>query len=74
MMKTLNVKIADVASCLQSLSASDIFPEVQDAVERKVKNLLIKVCRKAKVPDIYLSVVVPVLLAVSPNQKWPASV
>ena len=73
-MRTLKVRIADVALCLQSLNAPDIFPKVQDAVERNDKNLLIKVCRKAKVPEIYLSVVVPVLLAISPNQKWPSTV
>ena len=73
-MKSLNVKIMDVASHLQSLNAPDIFPKVQDAVARKDKNLLIKVCRKAKVPDIYLSIVVSVLLAISPNQKWPSTI
>jgi hypothetical protein len=71
-MKTLNVKIADVASYLQSLNTPDIFPKVQDAVERKDKNLLIKVCRKAKVPELYLSIIVPLLLAIGPDQKWPA--
>jgi hypothetical protein len=49
----------------------DIFPKVQDAVEKKDKNSLIKVCRKAKIPEIYLGTVVSVLLTISPQQKWP---
>jgi len=73
-MKTLKERIEDVASYLQSLMAPDIFPEVQDAVERKDKNLLMEVCRKAKVPEIYLSILVPVLLTIGPNQKWPSSI
>jgi len=72
-MKTLNEKIADVSSCLQSLMAPNVFPKVQDAVERKDRNLLVKVCRKAKIPDIYLGTVVSLVLSVSPQQKWPAS-
>ena len=71
-MKTLNERIADVSFYLQSLMAPDVFPKVQDAVERKDKNLLMKVCRKAKIPAIYLGIVVSVLLAIGPEQKWPA--
>ena len=71
-MKTLNERIADVSFYLQSLTAPNFFPEVQDAVERKDKNLLMKVCRKAKIPAIYMGIVVSVLLSVSPENKWPA--
>jgi hypothetical protein len=71
-MKTLKERIADVSLYLQSLSAPKVFPKVQDAVERKDKNLLMKVCRNAEVPEIYLGTVVSVLLSVSPRQKWPA--
>ena len=70
-MKTLKVRIADVSSYLQSLMAPSVFPKVQDAVERKDRNLLMKVCRKAKIPEIYLTIIVSVLLAVGPKQKWP---
>ena len=70
-MKTLTEKIADVSFYLQSLMAPNVFPRVQDAVERKDKNLLMKVCRKAKIPEIYLVVVVSVLLSIAPKQKWP---
>lgn len=71
-MKTLKERIADLSFYLQSLMAPNILPEVQDAVERKDRNLLVKVCRKAKIPEIYLGNVVSVLLSVGPEQKWPA--
>jgi hypothetical protein len=71
-MMTLEERITDVSSYLQSLTASDVFPKVQDAVERKDKNLLMKVCRKAKIPEKYLVVVASVLLSVGPEQKYPA--
>jgi len=70
-MKTLNERIADVSFHLQSLATPEFFPKVQDAVERKDKNSLIEVCKKAKIPAIYLSIIVSVLLAVGPEQKWP---
>jgi len=70
-MKTLKERIADVALYLESLMAPNIFPGVQDAVERKDKNLLMKACRKAKIPEIYLGIIVPVLLTIGPEQKWP---
>lgn len=71
-MKTLTERITDVAFYLQSLMAPNVLPDVRDAVERKDRNLLVKVCRKAKIPEIYLASVVSVLLSVGPQQKWPA--
>jgi len=71
-MKTFQERIADVSFYLQSLTAPDVFPKVQDAVERKDKNLLMKVCRKAKIPEIYSNSLVSVLLSVGPEQKYPA--
>ena len=70
-MEALKGRIADVSLYLQSLMAPDVFPKVQDAVEKKDRNLLVKVCRKAKIPEIYLGIVVSVLLTVGPQQKWP---
>lgn len=70
-MKTLNERISDVAFHLQSLAAPEFYSKVQDAVERKDKNSLIKVCKKAKIPGSYIDIVVSVLLSVSPEQKWP---
>ena len=71
-MKTLNERITDVSFYIQSLAAPEYFSEVKDAVEKKDKNLLVRVCTKAKVPRVYLGTVVSVLLAVGPEQKWPA--
>jgi len=70
-MKTLNVRIADVSYHLQSLTDPQLSSEVQNAVERKDRKLLVKVCKKAKIPSVYLGTIVSVLLSVSPDQKWP---
>jgi hypothetical protein len=70
-MKTLKERIADISSHLQSLMAPNVFPEVQKAVEKKDKTLLIKACRIAKIPEIYVSSLVSILLSVGPNQKYP---
>jgi hypothetical protein len=70
-MKTFKERIADVSFHLQSLAGSEFFSQVQDAVERKDKNSLIRVCKKAKIPATYIGTVVSVLLSVHPEQKWP---
>jgi hypothetical protein len=70
-MKTLNERISDLAFHLQSLTAPRFSSKIQDAIERRDKDSLIKVCKKANIPGSYLDVVVSVLLAVSPQQKWP---
>jgi hypothetical protein len=70
-MKALNERIVDVSYHLQSLTAPEFSTQVQDAVQRKDKNLLIKLCKKAKIPAVYIGTVVSVVLSVSPDQKWP---
>jgi hypothetical protein len=70
-MKTLNERITEVAFHLQSLTAPQFSSQVQDAVERKNRNSLIAVCKKAKIPVVYIGTVVTVLLSVHPDQKWP---
>jgi hypothetical protein len=70
-MKTLNQRIADVSYHLQSLTTPEFSTQIQDAVQRKDKNLLIKLCKKAKIPAVYVGTVVSVVLSVSPDQKWP---
>lgn len=72
-MKTLNERIADLSLHLQSLTAPKFSTKVQEAVERKDKKLLMKICKEAKIPGTYSSTVVSVLLSVGPNQKWPPS-
>jgi hypothetical protein len=49
----------------------DVFAEVQNAVERKDKNLLVRVCRKIEIPIVYVPIITSLLLSVSPQQKWP---
>lgn len=67
----LKERIAEVSQYLQHLLNPVVFPEVQSAVERKDKDSLVEVCRKLKIPEIYLGVIVSVLLSVVPRQKWP---
>jgi len=73
-MKTLKERIADISGSLQSLMKPDIFPRIQDAVDKKDKSLLIEVCRNAKIPEACIGATVSVLLAVDPQQKWPAGI
>jgi hypothetical protein len=70
-MKTLNERIADVSSYLQTLANPEFSSQVQGAVEKNDRNLLIAVCRKAKVPSVYFGTIASVIFSVSPNQKWP---
>jgi hypothetical protein len=70
-MKTFNERIADVSFHLQSLTAPEYSSKVQDAVERKDKDSLIRLCKKAKVPGSLIDIIISVLLSVSPQQKWP---
>ena len=71
-METLNLRIADMSFHLQSLTSPKFSSLVQAGVERKDKNLLVKVCRKARIPEAYVGTIVSVLLSVGPDQKWPA--
>ncbi len=70
-MKNLKERIADVSFYIQSLAAPEFFSDAQNAVEKKDRKLLIRVCKKAQIPAVYLGVVVSVLLAIGPEQKWP---
>jgi len=71
-MKNLKERIAEVSQFLQLLTEPTVFPEVQDAVEKKDKDMLLQICRKIKMPEIYIGVIVSVLLSVGPEQvKWP---
>jgi hypothetical protein len=71
-LKAFKERIAEISLHLQSLMTPRFLPTVQDAVEKKDKQLLMKVCNEARVPESYLSTIVSILLSVSPNQKWPA--
>ena len=71
-MNMLNIKIANMSSHLQNLSVSEFYPQIQEAIEKKDKNLLIKVCRKAKIPQIDINPIVSLLLSISNAVKWPS--
>lgn len=69
-MKSLQERITDVSTYLQSLLNPTVFPKVQEAVEKQDRTMLIEACRTAKIPDIYLSSVASIILSVQPK-KWP---
>ena len=69
-MKNLKERVGEVSHYLQHLMDPAVFPEVQNAVEKKDKDLLIEVCRKMKVPEIYTGAIVSMLLSMSARQKW----
>jgi len=71
-MNMLNIKMSNMSSHLQSLAASEFYPQIQEAVAKKDKNLLIKVCRKAKIPQIDINPIVSLLLSISNAVKWPS--
>ena len=72
-MKTLKERIGELSQYLQYLMKPSVFPEVQDAVKHKDQSKLIEVFRKAKIPEIYIGVLAPLLLQANPEQiKWPA--
>jgi len=70
-MQILNKKISNMSSHLQSLATNEFYPKVQEAVEKKDKNLLIKICQKAKIPQIDINPIVSLLLSMSNLVKWP---
>ena len=62
----------DVSGHLQSLTSPEFSSELRQAVERNDKTSLIKVCKKAKIPKLYIGTIVSMVLSVQP-QKWPAN-
>jgi len=70
-MKNLTERIGDISRYLQTLATPEFSSEVKQAAERNDKNALIKVCRKAKIPQSYVGTVVSTILSVSPQQKYP---
>jgi len=72
-MSNLNKNIAELSGCLQSLTAPEFVSQVEEAVEKKDKASLIKICRNAKIPVKYVSSVVTALFNMSePGQvKYP---
>ena len=63
--------IIDVSAYLQSLTKAEVLPKVRVAVEKKDRASLVRVFKKANIPERYWSAVTSVLLSVSPEQKYP---
>jgi len=71
-MKDLKERIMEISQYLQRLLEPSVYPLVQKAVQAGDKDKLSEICRKVKIPPIYLSTVIFLLLSVSPEQsKWP---
>ena len=69
-MNNINTKLSDISMHLQTLTSPKYSKQVEQAVEKKDKNSLVKICNKAKIPAVYIGTVVSVVMAVSP-MKWP---
>ena len=71
-MRNLNKNIAELSGCLQSLTVPEFASQVEEAVEKKDKASLIKICRDAKIPVKYVGSVVTALFNMSsPQEKYP---
>jgi hypothetical protein len=69
-MNGVNEKIFNVSKYLQTLTAKKYSSQVQEAIDKHDKNALVKVCKNAKIPTLYISSIVSVIMSVQP-QKWP---
>ena len=65
-------KIGDISKYLQYLTEESILSEVQAAIEKKDKNMLADICKKIKIPEIYINTIASILFSATPQQKWPA--
>jgi hypothetical protein len=62
-MNNINAKLSDISMHLQTLTCSKYSKQVEQAVEKKDKNSLVKICRKAEIPAVYIGPVVSVVMA-----------
>jgi hypothetical protein len=69
-MRSINEKISDISMYLQTLTTKKYSSQVQEAVEKQDKSTLAKICKQAKIPTLYITSVVSLIMSVSP-QKWP---
>ena len=69
--KDFKERMGEVSMYLQHLMEPTVFSDVKNAVEKKDKDSLIEVCRKVRVPEIYMAAIVSVLLSMNGRQpKW----
>ncbi|MGD0996422.1 MAG: hypothetical protein ABR909_12980 [Candidatus Bathyarchaeia archaeon] len=64
--------IAELSGYLQSLTTPEFASQVEEAVEKKDKVSLSKICRNAKIPNKYFSTIATTLFTMAtPQQKYP---
>ena len=63
-------KVSEISKYLQTLTSEKYSPQIESAANKQDKTALIKICRQAKIPALYIPSVVSVIMSVSP-QKWP---
>lgn len=72
-LKKLKERVSEVSYYLQRLVSPSFFLDVEKAVADENEDMLIAVCKKAEVPAEYISSVVPLLVTVSRQPKWPTT-
>ncbi len=69
-MINLNKKLSNISVYLQTLTKPEFSVKVEKAVQENDKKSLVSVCKQAKIPGIYITSIVSVIMSVSP-MKWP---
>lgn len=69
-MISLNKKISNISTHLQTLTKPEFSAQVEKAVQENDKKSLVAICKQAKIPGMYIGSMVSIILSVSP-MKWP---
>jgi len=69
-LNNINNKIMNISSHLQTLTKPEFSKDVEKAVVKNDKTMLVKICQKAKIPSEYIGSVVSVVQSAS-LMKWP---
>ena len=70
-LKKFKERVSEVSYYLQRLMSPSFFQDVEKAILDENEDMLRAVCKKAEVPSEYISSVVPLLVTVSRQPKWP---
>lgn len=72
LMESLKERASEVSFYLQHLTEPTIFSEVQNTIMRKDKDTFMEACKKVKIPEKYIAILMTVLFTVGPTQiRWP---
>ncbi len=66
----INKKLSNISTHLQTLTQPEFSSQVEKAVQENDKKSLVDICKRAKIPGMYIGSIVSVILSVSPA-KWP---